>query len=142
MKQTIFLAINRRGTMRLTKNSPGLDRGEIAIRLELNIPDSLFRDYIPTARLTIDPDQVIRAEPTVELLVPEDEGGGYDTEAVWATLTLAMDPVPSGNEIDFWDTDRRREAVEWASAEHLAASDNPVQRKPMPIWLREWADAQ
>ncbi len=27
------------------------------------------------------------------------------------------------------------EAEEWAELEYLAASDNPVQRKPKPAWL-------
>jgi hypothetical protein len=140
MKEIAYLILSKRGTVGLRKNSPSLARGEIAVRLELDVPDSLFRDYIPTARLSIEADQVVRPEPTVRVLVPEDVLDGYSEEAVWASLVLVMQPAPSKVEITDWDMEQRREAVEWATAEHLAASDNPVQRLPMPEWLKVYTE--
>lgn len=42
MKKKLFLAVNSRGTGRVTKTRPQLNYDEIEIGLELNIPDALF----------------------------------------------------------------------------------------------------
>lgn len=43
-------------------------------------------------------------------------------------------PVPIKT-IKTWTCGQYLQAEEWASLEHLAASDNPVKRKPMPAFL-------
>ena len=43
MKTNAWLTINRRGAMRMTKGQPGLNWDEVSIKLEVDLPDDLFK---------------------------------------------------------------------------------------------------
>lgn len=46
MKDVIYLAVSRRGVMRMTKNLPSLMRGEIPVKLELTVDEKAFREPV------------------------------------------------------------------------------------------------
>lgn len=53
MRTNAWLTVNKRGSMRLTKNQPNLDPDEVSIKLELNLPDELFKRPRLMASVTI-----------------------------------------------------------------------------------------
>jgi hypothetical protein len=53
-------------------------------------------------------------------------------------LSLVLQQVPSLEMIESWDPKTRWEAEEWATREHLAASDNPVKRISKPSCLKDY----
>ncbi len=53
-------------------------------------------------------------------------------------LSLVLKGPPSIEVMRFWTPKMREEAEEWASREHLAASDNPVKRIPKPTCLKDY----
>jgi|GEM_PF-4033208 len=55
MKTTCYLVVDRRGAQRITKTVPSRRTGEIAVKLEMEIDDSLFR--IPTVSVAIKVDE-------------------------------------------------------------------------------------
>lgn len=61
MKQTIILTATRRGIKRMLKNtkSPALQKGEIAISLQIDIPELLFDTFYPVAKITVSRDDVV-----------------------------------------------------------------------------------
>ena len=66
MKQVAYLVIKANQTMRVVRRLPDLSQGEVAIRLNLNFPDTWGR-IVDTVEVTI-PDFT----PTLE--VDEDDG--------------------------------------------------------------------
>lgn len=62
MKVKGFLIVGSNGSTRITKKRPGLDWDEIAIALDLEIPDQIFRKPHLSAEITI-PDEA--AMPSV-----------------------------------------------------------------------------
>ena len=46
MKEVIYLAVDRYGVKRMTKNVPSLNRGEIPIKLTLTVEDQAFREPV------------------------------------------------------------------------------------------------
>lgn len=42
MKTNGWLTINNRGSMKLTKNQPGLDWNEVSVKIEVDLPSELF----------------------------------------------------------------------------------------------------
>lgn len=59
------------------------------------------------------------------------EGEHPTAEEVCNALMLT-DRMPLGLVVANWTQEQRDAAYEWAGAEHLAASDNPIRRKPIP----------
>ena len=59
MKKKLYLAVNSRGTARVTKTRPALNYDELEIGLELNIPDVLFQKPRMEAVVTV-PAEAIR----------------------------------------------------------------------------------
>lgn len=53
MKVKNHLIINARGSARVTKRRPGLEWDEIAIALDIELPDALFRKPHLSASITI-----------------------------------------------------------------------------------------
>jgi hypothetical protein len=53
MKIKQWMVINRKGIVRVRKAKPGLDWNEIAMQIELNIPDELFKRPTLEATLTV-----------------------------------------------------------------------------------------
>ena len=57
-----WLIINKCGTVRTTKGKPGLDWDEIAIMLDINLPDALFSRPRLEAKIFI-PEEAALKEP-------------------------------------------------------------------------------
>lgn len=53
MKDGIYLICNDYEVVGIRKNRPNLKGGEIAILLDIAIPDTYFRQYGPTAYITL-----------------------------------------------------------------------------------------
>jgi len=75
--------------------------------------------------------------------VPYGFGRSYVDEAIdpadAKTLRDIMNLVgwdPDPQDVETWPLRMRVEAVVYCGREHLSASDNPVQRHPVPEWLR------
>ena len=56
MKVKKWLTINSKGVCRLSVNKPGIDWNEVAIRLEIDLPDALFQKPRLEAKITV-PDE-------------------------------------------------------------------------------------
>lgn len=70
MKVKQWLTVNHKGSCRLTKGKPSLDSNEIAIQLEVNLPDAIFQRPRLEATITV-PDEAAVAG-TIESAVAED----------------------------------------------------------------------
>jgi len=70
LRAAAFLVLEReRFGMRIAdmrKNKPALRAGQVAVRVQLTIEDSMFEELIPTVSAEIHPGEVL--EPTVEVL--------------------------------------------------------------------------
>jgi hypothetical protein len=58
MKDTCYLVINKRGIQKMYKNAPPHLVGEIAVKLNLNIPDKAFEPARFEGTISIDKDSV------------------------------------------------------------------------------------
>jgi len=56
---------------KITKGKPSIPRGEIALKFQLRIPDSLFQEFIPSGLIEIPEDAEI-GRPTLTVEVPEN----------------------------------------------------------------------
>lgn len=56
MKIKKWLTVSDRGACRITKGKPGLDYNEVAIHLEIDLPDALFRKPRLEAKIKV-PDE-------------------------------------------------------------------------------------
>lgn len=65
MKTKVFLIADAWGVVRLTKREPALNRGEVAVRLTVTIPDAVFKNPIVDASVEVAEDRVIA--PSVEV---------------------------------------------------------------------------
>lgn len=66
-----------------------------------------------------------------------DRSRGRDNEALVNFLELATDRVVTPEQAAALDEEEYWQAYTYAAAEHLAASDNYVQREEIPAWLAE-----
>lgn len=76
MKTNCYLIIDRSGPVRITKRAPDLTRGQIAVRLQIEVPDAVFAPPdIPDAALIIGEEFMLKPEASVHLLptVASDE---------------------------------------------------------------------
>lgn len=69
-------------------------------------------------------------------MVIEVDNNDPDTMCGILGLALAIPPQPA--DLACRSKEELELALEWACLEHLGASDNPVDRKPLPAWLRPW----
>lgn len=67
MKIKAFLVVNDRGGLRVVKTFPHLDFDEVAVQLNLELPDELFRKPTMVADLVIPKDAVQRPNINVEV---------------------------------------------------------------------------
>lgn len=77
MKTTAYIIVTKRGAIRATtgkRGPPALDSGEIALRLNLDIPDKVFEVFIPTVELAVSEESVALKGPTPVLTI--ERGGG------------------------------------------------------------------
>ena len=54
MKTTSWITIKSNGSMRLTKNKPGIEWNEVSMRLNIELPDSVFKRPQLQANIKID----------------------------------------------------------------------------------------
>lgn len=73
MKDTAYLILNKNGVVALRKTHPNLSGGEAAVRLQVEIPDAVFRKFVPEATLSIGEEHVIHPEIAVAVLPPGGE---------------------------------------------------------------------
>ncbi len=64
-----------------------------------------------------------------------DPGGELTTELLHDVLSLVDRCAPPMEQLERWTPLERLLAYDWAMREHLAASDNPVKRRPRPSFL-------
>lgn len=72
MKDTCYIVFNSRGIARMNrKNAPSLNKGEFAVKIDLNVPAEVFAPPVtPTVALTVPIGAIRRApEPTAEVEV-------------------------------------------------------------------------
>jgi hypothetical protein len=72
MKVDAYLVIKKagvkaKGTLRVTKTPPSLDRGEIAVKLHLDVPDALFTTPQLQAKITIPESSVNKPTVSAEI---------------------------------------------------------------------------
>lgn len=67
MKDTIWLICNSNGVTKMLKSEPKCAKGEIAITVNVRVPDEAFKEWKPTATLQLSAEalQVHTAEVTV-----------------------------------------------------------------------------
>lgn len=87
MKVKKWLTINHKGGCRITKGQPGLDWDEVAIRLEIDLPDALFRKPRLEAKITV-PDEA--AVPGVINAVVADNVQEAIEQATGLTFSIAI----------------------------------------------------
>lgn len=75
MKTTFYIVLNKRGPVRMTKNSPSLARDEIAVGLKLTVPENVFRNPTVMAEIEI---------PERAILVPQVHAEVIDAQAIEA----------------------------------------------------------
>lgn len=71
---------------KLSKNKPTIPKGDIALRLRLEVPVSLFSEFIPSGVITLPADASI-GRPAIEVHVP-------DGVEVRPDVRLALVPWP------------------------------------------------
>lgn len=71
MKSTVYLIMHARGVDRMTKRTPDLYAGEVAIRLTVQVDEEHFRVPYADASIVLGPEHLIL--PEVEVTVDEPE---------------------------------------------------------------------
>lgn len=66
MKVLCYLTFNRRGVLKVSKGSPTLRNGEFAVRLRVEVPDSVFAPEFPDVSVAIPERSLI--VPSVEVI--------------------------------------------------------------------------
>lgn len=67
-----FLIISSGGSVRVVKNRPYINNDEIAVNLNIDVPDIFFERLIPTVTITLPPEAIIDmdAETVVKEIAP------------------------------------------------------------------------
>lgn len=66
MKTTFYLTVNRRGSVKTTKNRPGTDWDEVAVQMNLTLPDALFQKPQIQAFIEVKDAQIAPVEISAE----------------------------------------------------------------------------
>lgn len=69
MESICYLVANRRGVHSVRKTKPALNWNEIAVRVEIDLPDVLFQRPHLEAKIVVDKDAVQPVKMTPEILV-------------------------------------------------------------------------
>src|SRR4051812_46707668 len=54
MTETIYLVVDRNGVKRFTKNLPGLNRGEIPVKVNVSVEESAFRTPVIEKEIVVE----------------------------------------------------------------------------------------
>lgn len=69
MKETAYLIIGKTGIRGVRKTRPGLKWDEVAMKVDLNIPDALFQRPHIEAKITVDPEKIQPNQINPELIL-------------------------------------------------------------------------
>ena len=61
MKDKVYIVLNARGALKMSKKAPALQSGEIFIEVDLTVDNSVFLQLMPKARIEVQADK----EPVV-----------------------------------------------------------------------------
>lgn len=84
MRDTCYLTLNSRGVVRMTKNPPSSKAGEVAVKVNVVVPDEVFRT--PTAEATIEVPEYAVIRPLVDVVVedpPPEDACAHCGHAPW-----------------------------------------------------------
>lgn len=70
MKDICYLVVTRSGVTRMTKRPPDLQRSEVAVKLSLTVPDTVFRSPFISADVAVTEQHVI--VPKIEVAVIDE----------------------------------------------------------------------
>ena len=77
IERTFYLTVGKKGGYslrlempRLTTNKPNVPKGHIALKFSLQVPKSLFDEFIPSGVITL-PEEASIGRPAIEVEVPE-----------------------------------------------------------------------
>ena len=87
MKVRKWLTINNKGACRVTKGKPGLDWSEIAIHLDIDLPDALFNKPRLEAKITV-PNEAA-ASDVISSVVSDDMKEAIE-QATGLTFSIAV----------------------------------------------------
>jgi hypothetical protein len=87
MKVKKWLTVNNKGACRVTKAKPGLDWNEVAIFLEIELPDALFNKPRLEAKITV-PDEAAVSD-VIESVVAENVQEAIE-QATGLTFSVAV----------------------------------------------------
>lgn len=87
MKVRKWLTVNRKGSCRITKGQPGLDWDEVAIQLEIDLPNALFEKPRLEAKITVPDDAA--ASHTISTVVSDNVQEAIE-QATGLTFSIAV----------------------------------------------------
>lgn len=67
MKDICYLVVNARGIVRLTHNRPAMAGGECAVKLRVEIADTIFNRLTPDIAINIPADKIVQPQATVSV---------------------------------------------------------------------------
>lgn len=80
MKDKVYLVVSQGGVHKMYKGTPSLQPGQLAFRLNIEIPDEAFDQPFQNVNLTVGKDQLIKPPISVDVGDPEDEDGDEEEE--------------------------------------------------------------
>ena len=87
MRDVVYLICTKSGVERLRKTVPLLKRGEVAIKVSVEVDDELFKQPIVETELKAEEKHIIKGQASVQANeVSEEEHEAADIKAVEATL--------------------------------------------------------
>ena len=87
MKKDFYLVVSNRGAMRVVKNTPGLDWNEVAIKMNLEIPDEVFNRPQLSATVKI-PDGIVKTKVVEAEIIDNIQEVIKQCEGVNINLTI------------------------------------------------------
>lgn len=66
MRTTIYVIFTKSGGVTMRKSQPNIKRGEVAVKLKINVPDKFFTQPVPEVDVVIPEPAVMMPEVTVE----------------------------------------------------------------------------
>ena len=71
MKDTCYIVMSEYGIERMTKRAAALKRGEIAVRVKLDVPDRCFAEPAIDASISVPESAIIRPDVNVSVESPD-----------------------------------------------------------------------
>lgn len=107
MKETIYMIFSKTRSKRITKTPPYLRGDEIAIKLNLVIPDKFFDKYIPETELTIPEEYVIEPKIVAKIVAMGKDELTEIQKTVEIQLEKFIEPVDDCENPEDDKVDRR-----------------------------------